>query len=43
MSFTTYSVNDMVFVDGIGYGTLVECGKGKSIEVKETPAVIEKR
>lgn len=43
MSFTTFNVNDIVFVDNIGYGTIMDCGNAKSVAVKEVPAVLEKR
>jgi hypothetical protein len=33
-TITTFSVNDMVFIDNIGYGTLMDCGKLKSISLK---------
>lgn len=33
-NFTTFNVNDMVFIENIGYGTLMECGNLKSIALK---------
>ncbi len=42
-TFTTFNVNDIIFVEGVGYGTLLQCGHLKSIAIKEPPSLIEKR
>ena len=34
MSYITFKVDDNVYVTDIGYGTLVDCGKFKSISLK---------
>lgn len=33
-TFTTFNLNDMVFIEDIGYGTLMDCGQFKSIVAK---------
>lgn len=30
-AYTTLTLNDMVFIEDIGYGTLVDCGQAKTI------------
>ncbi len=34
MSYITFNPNEIVYVKGIGYGTLINCGEHKSISVK---------
>lgn len=31
---TAFNINDMVFIENIGYGTLMDCGNLKAISVK---------
>lgn len=42
MSYTTFKPNDTVFVTGIGYGTLLDCGNFNVVSVK-VPGELEKR
>ena len=34
MSYITYKNDDIVYVEGIGYGTLTNCGKFNTISMK---------
>ena len=34
MSYVTYSPNEQVYLKGIGYGTLINCGSRKTISKK---------
>lgn len=43
-AYTTFNINDVVFVDNIGYGVLVDCGHLKTIATKEElPVLGEKK
>lgn len=42
-NFTTFNINDVVFVDNVGYGVLMDCGSLKSIAVIEAPVLGEKK
>jgi hypothetical protein len=39
-TFTTYNANDIVFIENIGYGTLMDYNKSKSAFLKEVPVTI---
>ena len=42
VSNSNFGLNDVVYVEGIGYGTLADCGKYKSIPI-ENVDVLEKK
>ena len=42
MSYITFGVNDIVYIKGIGYGTLLHCGTRNSLSQK-VEGVPEKR
>jgi hypothetical protein len=37
-SVTTFNVNDVVFVESVGYGTLMSCGVFNTITIKDKGA-----
>lgn len=42
MSYMTYKQNDVVYIDEIGYATLIDCGKFKALSVK-APEILDKK